>query len=162
MPGRARGNQVRLRPKTTRPTKSGYGTRNFPSPVGSVCFGNELVAEVLVSLLAEGAYDVGIPFLEVSIGRLRKEMCRCGSSWPAPSTRWRHAPVVVCLPDLGRSMLDVKALLAEATTRGPHLRSKSHNHLLDRNPPGNRPFMSFVEPDVFHAPSVKDAVDHQG
>src|SRR6202022_458274 len=25
MPGRARGNQVRLRPKTTRPTKSGYG-----------------------------------------------------------------------------------------------------------------------------------------
>src|SRR5262249_30772755 len=29
-------------------------------------------------------------------------------------------------------------------------------------PPGNRPFMSFVEPDVFHAPAVEDAVDHEG
>ena len=43
----------------------------------------------------------GIPFFDFSIGRLRREMCRCGGSWPAPSDPWRRAPVVVCLSDVG-------------------------------------------------------------
>ena len=62
--------------------------------------------------ISPGRLTPGIPFWKFSIGRLRREMCRSGSSWPAPPTRWRHAPVVVCLSDVGQSMPDVKALLA--------------------------------------------------